>query len=323
LQQRSASVFQPVVTPHGLSAETTTEPVTALALLRQAGIEPDATQVKVCQSQAQYQLWLMHRQWGKSTMAGDIALEAACNTDGALILLVSRTLRQSGELFRKVKRFYNATKPLPLLRSSALSLELSNGSRIVSLPGSADTVVGYSAPTLIVIDEAARVADALYYALRPMLAMSGGRLIALSTPWGKRGWFFNAWSGAEEAKEQEQLTPEQARELLLTIGMDVEPDRLVAEAATAPFGWERTQVTCRDNARINPYFLANELRTVPRLVFQSEWLTEFVDTEDSVFRYDDLQAMLDDRIAPLWGEQAPALAWTSEGLLPLFEEVAA
>jgi hypothetical protein len=27
-----------------------------------------------------------------------------------------------------------------------------------------------------------------------MLAVSRGRLLALSTPFGKRGWFFNEWS---------------------------------------------------------------------------------------------------------------------------------
>ena len=31
-----------------------------------------------------------------------------------------------------------------------------------------------------------------------MLAVSGGRLIALSTPFGKRGWFHAAWRSAED-----------------------------------------------------------------------------------------------------------------------------
>ena len=54
---------------------------------------------------------------------------------------------------------------------------------------------GYAAADLVIIDEAARVEDDLISAFRPMLATSNGRLIALTTPAGKRGWFFDAWHG--------------------------------------------------------------------------------------------------------------------------------
>jgi hypothetical protein len=37
------------------------------------------------------------------------------------------------------------------------------------------TIRGFSAATLIVEDEAARVPDDLYFSVRPMLAVSGGR----------------------------------------------------------------------------------------------------------------------------------------------------
>jgi hypothetical protein len=52
-------------------------------------------------------------------------------------------------------------------------LLLSNGSRIVGLPGTEAAVRGFSAALLIVIDEATRVADEMYRALRPMLAVGG------------------------------------------------------------------------------------------------------------------------------------------------------
>ena len=77
--------------------------------------------------------------------------------------------------------------PTPLVGESALRYELTNGSRIIALPGTEENIRGYSAVDLLVIDEAARVIDELYYATRPMLAVSGGRLLALSTPFGKRG----------------------------------------------------------------------------------------------------------------------------------------
>ena len=74
-------------------------------------------------------------------------------------------------------------------------LEFANGSRVLSLPGTERTVRGFSEVSLLVIDEAARVDDGLYYAVRPMLAVSGGRLVALSTPYGKRGWFHDEGLG--------------------------------------------------------------------------------------------------------------------------------
>ena len=66
---------------------------------------------------------------------------------------------------------------------------------MVALPGNEMTTRGYSDVGLLVVDEASRVSDELYYSIRPMLAVSGGRLIALSTPWGARGWFHAAWTG--------------------------------------------------------------------------------------------------------------------------------
>src|SRR6202043_502550 len=81
-------------------------------------------------------------------------------------------------------------------------LRLSNQSEVVSLPCREETVRGYSRVGLLVIDEAARVPDDLYRAVRPMLAVSAGQLICLSTPYGKRGFFHDAWvhGGADWAR---------------------------------------------------------------------------------------------------------------------------
>src|SRR5262249_46209279 len=119
-----------------------------------------------------------------------------CYSPGALVLLCSPSLRQSGELFRKVLHLFEALqRPVAVRTTSALQLELVNGSRILSLPAQEETIRGYSGVNLLLIDEAARVPDALYRSVRPMLAVSQGRLVALSTPYGKRGWFYEEWRG--------------------------------------------------------------------------------------------------------------------------------
>ena len=79
--------------------------------------------------------------------------------------------------------FMRMLEPRPVLEEdNRLSFTLSNGSRVVSLPGTSETVRGFSAPRLVIEDEAAFVEDGVYGAVRPMLAVSSGRLILMSTP---------------------------------------------------------------------------------------------------------------------------------------------
>jgi hypothetical protein len=147
---------------------------------------------------------------------------------------------------------------------SALQMELANGSRVVSLPGDEANVRCFSGVALLIIDEAARVSDALYYSVRPMLAVSQGRLVALSTPFGKRGWFHDEWFGNGS--------------------------------------WERVQITAPECPRIAPAFLAEEQRALGERWFRQEYLCSFEDVVDCVFAYGDIQAALSDEVQPLFGE---------------------
>ena len=116
-------------------------------------------------------------------MSGLIALATAVLQPDALVLLVSPSQRQSGELFRVVLRNLHALPGSPTITAeSALRLELANASRIVALPGDERTIRGFAGAALVVLDEASRIEDELIAAVRPMLATSQGRLIALSTP---------------------------------------------------------------------------------------------------------------------------------------------
>jgi len=162
---------------------------------RAINIEPDLWQKDLLRSRAPRILLNASRQSGKSTMVSIIGVHRAVFTPNSLILLVSRTLDQSVELFRKCQVAYRAISHLaPAISDTAATLELKNGSRIVSLPGRDDARVrGYSNVDLLLIDEAARVSVSIFEAVLPMLAVSGGRLIALSTPFGARGWWYEEW----------------------------------------------------------------------------------------------------------------------------------
>jgi hypothetical protein len=145
--------------------------------------EPDARQAAVLDSAAKRGILNCTRQWGKSTVLAVKAVHRAWTVAGSLTLVASPSERQSGEFLRKAAEFLGR---LGVKRrgdgDNSSSLALPNGSRIVGLPGIESTVRGFSAVSLLLIDEASRVSDATYKSLRPMLAVGNGDLWLMSTP---------------------------------------------------------------------------------------------------------------------------------------------
>ena len=225
--------------------------------------EPDPWQAKVLRSSTRQLLLNCSRQSGKSTTTAVLATHTALYRPRSLILLVSPSLRQSGELFRKVTGFLKALDPPPRrVEDNKLSVVLENESRVVSLPSGEATIRGFSAPTLLIEDEASRVDDGLYMAVRPMLAVSEGRLVLMSTPFGKRGHFFEAWqNGGDE--------------------------------------WTKIKITARECPRISKEFLEQERAALGEWWFRQEYLGEFVDTVDQIFGYDLVMSAVTDEVQPL------------------------
>ncbi len=237
----------------------------ACLMARRAGLVPDGWQADLLRSNARQLLLLCSRQSGKSTVSSILALHEAVYKPDSLILLLSPSLRQSQELFRKLKDAYNALESPFMPRTaqeSALTLEFDNGSRIVALPGKESTIRGFSGVSLLVIDEASRVPDELYQSVRPMLAVSGGRIILLSTPFGKRGFFFHEWTDGQ--------------------------------------GWQKVKITADQCPRIDKEWLEREREMIGTWWFEQEYQCRFVETNDQVFSYDDIQSALDDTIKPLF-----------------------
>lgn len=279
----------------------------AVALMRAAGLEPDPWQMRVATTPGD-QLLLCHRQAGKSTIVAAIALADALSHPHALVLLVSRSMRQSTELFRKVKQFFNIVHPVSLAKDTETGLEIPNGSRILSLPASEETIVGFSAVTTLVLDEAARIPDGTFYATRPMLAMSQGRIIALSSPFGKRGFFYEAW---EQKMAEQALDLATVEHLLNDLHFPIEECSDVGLVA-APlvdgrtYQWTKTFLPATHNQRLSRTYLAHERRSIPDLWFRQEWLCEFVELGNAVFRYEDLMAMVSQDVEPFFDEDG---AW--------------
>ena len=226
---------------------------------RSLGIPPDPWQEDLLRSEASRVLLNCCRQSGKSTMAAILALHQALSFPSNLVLLLAPALRQSQELFGKVAGFYrDLGRPVPAEAEQRLGLELANGSRIAALPGSERTVRGFSGVDLLIVDEAARVDDALVHSIRPMLAVSGGSLMMLSTPYGRRGVFFEEWTGGE--------------------------------------AWERYEVPASECPRIPPAFLETERRSMLEWWFAQEYGCEFRETEDQLFTHEMIEGARDDAI---------------------------
>jgi hypothetical protein len=119
-----------------------------------------------------------------------LSADTALRAPGSLTLILAPSERQAKETFAKAAHFYLATGEIvPPDSYRKIGMELANGSRIKALPGTEKSIWGFSGVNLLLVEVAARVADELYYAVRPMLAVSGGRLVMLSTPCGKRSVF--------------------------------------------------------------------------------------------------------------------------------------
>jgi hypothetical protein len=231
---------------------------------RRVGLVPDSWQERALRSEHPRLLLNCSRQSGKSRIAATIAAHRALRVAGSLVLIVAPSERQARETFAEAARAYTRLgEAVPADSYRKLGVELRNGSRIEALPGSEKTVRGFSSVDLLIVDEAARVDDELYFAVRPMLAVSNGRLIMCSTPYGKRGAFYEAWTnGGDE-------------------------------------GWQRFEVPASECPRISEEFLEDERSQMPEWVFAQEFCCEFRETDDQIFTYDMVYGAVDDDVEPL------------------------
>ena len=220
--------------------------------------QPDSQQRELLECEAKQVLLNCTRQWGKSTVAAIKAVHRAHSFADGLVVVASPTERQSAEFLLKARHFMKRLGvPVRGDGHHRASLQFPNGARIVGLPGKEDTIRGYSRVSLLIIDEAARVSDELYKALRPMLAVANGDVWLLSTPFGKRGFFWECWElGGED--------------------------------------WARFTVRATECERISKERLEVERRQMGDQWFRQEFLCEFTADEARMFDRDVVMAALED-----------------------------
>jgi len=232
-----------------------------VAFARYLGIEPDEWQKRILLSPSPKIIVCGGRQIGKSLITAILALHRAIFYPGSLILVVAPSLRQSSELFRKIVDAYirlGSDGPDPLSWTK-LSLEFKTRSRIQCLPSSEETVRGFSSVALAIFDEAARIEDQVFAAILPSLAVSRGKIMMISTPLTRTGFFAKVW-------------------------FDGGPE------------WERYHVPSTLCARISAEFLESERRTLGEWMFRREYLAEFAEDGATFISFDSLSQVISSEV---------------------------
>lgn len=210
------------------------------------------------------------RQVGKTQTTSYKALHGALNNPERDVLIISPSQRQSVEMLLRIKSIYRGMRSAPrLVKDNDSEIVLHNASRVVSLPGTEGTVRGFANVKLLIIDEAARVDDDVFASVLPMVG-SDGQIMALSTPWGQRGWFY-------------ELCDEAPRN-----------------------GWEKHRVTVYDSAQWSPARIAEVRASVGKFVFAADYEAEFQDTDDQLFSTEDVRRAFTPDLQPLFPEGLPA-----------------
>jgi hypothetical protein len=236
-----------------------------IRFLAAAGVTPDPWQAEVIGSDHRQILLCCSRQAGKSLITAALAMFTALTRPRSKTLVVSVAERQAFELLKAGQDLYrNTGRPVAPLKENSEELRLANGSWIGAVPGKSQTIRGISALDLLAVDEAAFVPDELIMSVLPMLAVKNGQLVALSSPFGKRGWFYEAWKSCEEAQRAGQPEP-----------------------------WQRYSVNAVQCGRLSEEFLERMRRTMGEYWFRQEFMCEFLDATTQLFGTAHIEAALD------------------------------
>jgi len=199
------------------------------------------------------------RQCGKtSTVAIKAVHYAYCNPN-VTVLVASPSLRQSMIMFDRILGYIEGNFILnqALAKKTRTVIQLLNGSRIVALPCSENLLRGYSA-NLVICDEAAFMPEeAIVQVIFPMLSVTDGSAIFLSTPWGKDHFFHKAYTDPNYSVHHVKST---------------------------------------ECPPIKPEFLEEQKRNMTEEAYRSEYLAEFSESANSFFSQDLIRNCIDNEL---------------------------
>ena len=256
--------------------------------IRSLGFHPYEWQEAVLRSPHKRKVINGARQAGKSTIVSAKPCHIAKYYPASVSLIVAATEQQAFYDMEKVKDFIAHDPQYPKVeRDSDRLVTLANGSWIMVVPATEKAARGPSAPRLIMLDEASRIEDIVYRSgIIPMLTDNPQcELISISTPNGKDGFFFESFNNPKWER-YEVRSPWDV--------IDIE-FRLKPSAPEAEYRKQRAEQGIRGFYSPRHKNLEEQefnLGEMGPLMYRQEYDVQFVEPEDQVFSYDDIERMM-------------------------------
>ncbi|MDD3039557.1 terminase family protein [Bacteroides sp.] len=163
------------------------------------GITLHEGQKRILRSQARFIAVRAARRFGKSYVFSAYAAWAICTQENYRVIVISRIMRQSLEMFKTIKAIImNSPMAESVVRCTMTEIVLSNGSQVQSLPGSSPNTLRGITANLVMVDEAAYVDEEIFIEIYPTILSTKGRMILISTPAFEVGEFYRACMLAKE-----------------------------------------------------------------------------------------------------------------------------
>lgn len=262
--------------------------------LRSLGYKPYLWQEVVASHPGKRKLVNGARQSGKSTILSGVTAHTAKYVPGSLSVIVAAIESQAVEDMERVKGFVAKDPALKQVRSSDSLIEFSNGSRIMVVPATEKAARGWSAPRVILLDEASRIEDTVYASgIQPMTTNNPDCvMIAISTPNGREGFFYRAWQSD------------------LWERFEIKAPWQVVESTWSLLPTESEEAFRSDRALRGIWGFYSprhehfeeqswKLKDAGPRNYRQEYLVEFVEKEGAAFSYADIDAMMRTQARPI------------------------
>jgi hypothetical protein len=261
--------------------------------IRSLGFSPYEWQEAVLRSPHKRKVINGARQAGKSTIVSAKPCHIAKHYPASISLIVAATEQQAFYDMEKVRDFIAHDPNYPeIKRDNDRLVTLANGSWIMVVPATERAARGPSAPRLILLDEASRIEDIVYRSgIIPMLTDNPDcEMISISTPNGKAGFFFESFN-SQRWERYEVRSP-----------WDVIDIEFRLEPSTPELEYRRKQAekgirgfySPRHQNRVEQEFNLGEMGP---LMYRQEYGVQFVEPEDQVFNYEDIERLMNSTAA--------------------------
>lgn len=194
------------------------------------------------------------RQKGKSYLISNLLLYFSINYAKTNNYCVSPTLKQSKAIYRVIMDAIGSSGIVKTKNATDLTITLINGSTINFKSAEQRTALRGFTADFLCIDEAAFIPDDIFYLILPWTDAKKAPILMTSTPFVKGGFFFNYFNYGLEGSHN-----------------------------TVTINWSDPKYKESIEKILPPEKLEEYRQVLPKNVFRTEYLGEFLDDDGAVF----------------------------------------